>query len=63
MFYLNIPMEYIIINIPLVYGGDKVEEYLKEYIGNHYEILETAEKVYIGVDFPDEFCHSQDKIE
>ena len=43
--------------------GDKVEEYLKEYIGNHYEILETAEKVYIGVDFPDEFCHSQDKIE
>lgn len=40
----------------------KVEEYLKEYIGNYYEILETSEKVYIGVDFPDEFCHSQDKI-
>ena len=41
---------------------NRVEEYLKEYIGNHYEILETSEKVYIGVDFPDEFCHSQDKI-
>lgn len=41
---------------------DEVEAYLKEYIGKHYEILETSEKVYIGTDFPDEFCHSQDKI-
>lgn len=41
---------------------DKVEEYLKEYIGSCYEITETSEKVYIGVDFPDEFCHSMDKI-
>ena len=41
---------------------DEVEEYLKEYIGKNYEILETSEKVYIGTDFPDEFCHSQDKI-
>lgn len=40
----------------------QVEEYLKEYIGNCHEILETSEKVYIGADFPDEFCHSQDKI-
>ena len=39
-----------------------VESYLKEYIGNCYEILETSEKVYIGSDFPDEFCHSSDKI-
>lgn len=37
---------------------EKVEEYLKEYIGNCYEILETSEKVFIGADFPDEFCHS-----
>ena len=42
---------------------EKVEEYLKEYIGNYYEILETSEKVFIGADFPDEFCHSQDKIQ
>ena len=41
---------------------DKVEQYLKEYIGKYYEILETSERVYIGTDFPDEFCHSQDKI-
>lgn len=41
---------------------DEVEEYLKEYIGKYYEILETSEKVYVGTDFPDEFCHSQDKI-
>ena len=39
-----------------------IEEYLKEYIGKHYVILETSEKVYIGSDFPDEFCHSRDKI-
>ncbi|MGN0335922.1 MAG: helix-turn-helix domain-containing protein [Lachnospiraceae bacterium] len=41
---------------------DKVEEYLKEYIGRYYEIAETSEKIYIGTDFPDEFCHSTDKI-
>ena len=29
---------------------------------NTYEILETCEKIYIGNDFPDEFCHSKDKI-
>lgn len=40
---------------------DKVEEYLKEYIGKYYEIAETSEKIYIGADFPDEFCHSTDK--
>ena len=41
---------------------NQVEEYLKEYIGSCYEIAETSEKVYIGSDFPDEFCHSMDKI-
>ena len=37
-----------------------VEEYLKKYIGQSVEIIETAEKVYIGTDFPDEFSHSID---
>lgn len=37
-----------------------VEEILKEYIGKYFEIQETAERVYIGSDFPDEFCHSLD---
>lgn len=41
---------------------DIVEKYLKEYIGKYYEITETAEKVYIGSEFPDEFCHSVDKV-
>ena len=38
----------------------EVEEYLKEYVGICYEIIESSEKVYIGADFPDEFCHSKD---
>ena len=37
-----------------------IEEILKEYIGTFFEIQETAERVYIGSDFPDEFCHSLD---
>ena len=39
-----------------------IESYLKEYIGAYYEIAETAEKVYIGQDFPDEFANSNDRI-
>ena len=38
----------------------EVENYLKEYEGNYYEIIETSEKVYIGSDFPNEFAHSDD---
>ena len=38
----------------------EVERYLKEYIGSCYEILETSEKIYIGRDFPGEFCYSKD---
>lgn len=37
-----------------------VEQYLKEYIGEYFEIAETSEKIYIGSDFPDEFSHSND---
>lgn len=38
---------------------EEVEEYLKRYIGKYYEILETAEKIYIGKDFADEFPNSK----
>ena len=38
----------------------EVEKYLREYVGRNYHILETSEKIYIGNDFPDEFCHSKD---
>lgn len=37
-----------------------VEEYLKEYIGECTEILDTNEMIYIGSDFPDEYSHSKD---
>ncbi len=38
----------------------EVEEYLKGYIGKHYDVLETADRVYIGTEFPNEFSHSTD---
>ena len=43
-------------NIP----WDEVEHYLKEYIGEYFEILETSDKVYIGGDFPGELKGSDD---
>ena len=39
-----------------------IEEYLKEYIGDFYEIEETAEKIYISTDFPDEYASSESRI-
>lgn len=36
-----------------------VEEYLKEYIGECAEILDTNEMIYIGSDFSDEYAHSK----
>lgn len=41
---------------------NEIEEYLKEYIGRCFEIAESAEKIYIGTDFPDEFARSNDRI-
>ncbi len=39
-----------------------VEQFLKEYVGEFYEIEETCEKVYISKDFPDEFANSESRI-
>ncbi len=39
-----------------------VEEYLKGYIGDFYEIEETSEKIYISADFPDEYASSESRI-
>ena len=39
-----------------------VEKYLREYIGEFYEIDETSEKIYISSDFPDEFANSENRI-
>jgi len=38
-----------------------IENFLKEYVGKFYEIAETAERIFIGTDFPDEFTHGNDK--
>ena len=39
-----------------------VEEYLKDYIGEFYEIEETSEKVFISASFPDEYANSESRI-
>lgn len=39
-----------------------VEEYLKKYIGDFYEIEETSEKIYISADFPNEYASSESRI-
>ncbi len=41
---------------------EEIEEYLKEYVGKCYEITETAEKIYIDEDFPDEYANSESRI-
>lgn len=41
---------------------NEVEEYLKEYVGQYYEIAETSEKVYIDSDFPDEYASSESRL-
>lgn len=33
---------------------EDVENYLKEYVGKCYEVVETADQVFIGNDFPAE---------
>lgn len=39
-----------------------VEEYLKQYVGEFYEIAESSEIVYISSDFPDEYANSNSRI-
>ncbi|MDO5423362.1 MAG: hypothetical protein Q4F41_06515 [Eubacteriales bacterium] len=37
-----------------------VENYLRDYIGNFYEIHQTGDTIYISKDFPDEYTNSKD---
>ena len=37
----------------------EVESYLKEYVGEFYEIEETSEKIFISSSFPDEYAGSE----
>ena len=39
-----------------------VEQYLKGYVSDCYEIIETSEAVYIGTDFPSEYSGSESRI-
>lgn len=39
---------------------EDVENYLKEYVGKCYEVVETADRVFIGNDFPAELKGSED---
>ena len=36
-----------------------VKSYLKQYVGEIYEILESKDTIYIGSDFPVEYCGSE----
>ena len=40
----------------------EIEEYLKQYVGEFYEIAETSEKIFISSDFPDEYANSENRI-
>lgn len=40
----------------------EVEDYLKEYVGEYYEIEEYSDKVYISTDFPDEYANSESRL-
>ena len=38
----------------------EVEDYLKQYIDEFYEVADTKDIIYIGKDFPDEYAGSND---
>ena len=37
-----------------------VENYIKQYIGDLTQIVETQDNIYVGSDFPDEYTGSKD---
>lgn len=39
---------------------DDVEQYLRQYIGEFYQIVESEDIIYIGRDFADEYTGSED---
>lgn len=40
----------------------EIEEYLKQYVGEFYEIADTSEKVFISSDFPDEYANAESRL-
>lgn len=43
-------------------GWKDVEEYLKGYVEEFYEIAETSEKICISIYFPDEYVNLESEI-
>lgn len=37
---------------------DEVEKYLRQYVGEFYQIEDCNKMIYIGSDLPDEYTHS-----
>lgn len=57
----------VVMNEILFYGKrnlpwDKVEQYLKRYIGKVVTVAESGEEIHIGPEFPDEYKGSQDTL-
>ncbi len=40
---------------------DDVKQYLKGYVGDYYEIEESAERIYIGNELPEEYTESESR--
>ena len=40
---------------------NEVKKYLEGYVGDYYEISETAEKIYIGGSLPEEYTESESR--
>lgn len=40
---------------------DEVKKYLKGYVGEFYQIEESADKIYIGNELPDEYTESESR--
>ena len=41
---------------------ERVQTYVKQYIGKNYKVLESSDVVYIGTDFPEEIKGSFDTV-
>ena len=40
---------------------DDVKQYLEGYVGDYYEIEESAERIYIGNELPEEYTESESR--
>lgn len=55
----------VIIHDILFYGKqniewESVEQYLKQYVGEFFDVIETGDRIFVGSDFPDEYANAND---